>query len=299
MSDTDPGTPPRTAQWRPSNDVEDRLLDAATAGDLAEMLRIVAGAPLLLPGFEDVDAAYPDEDRRRLMTRARDGVPYVLAFTSPETLHRTVEADGWRLTTLTELAGGIPEGWGLAIDPATPVVVLVQPEAVADLVPTRASVAHFVPANEVERLLTEALVSPDPQVALDVLVISSVIVPVRAIEVDGVPTVAVFTSPERYDDFLAGRDLDVRTVTMDLVAVLRQWPGPEYRLGVNLGSPISLSLRGERVAELLRYAENLAHRLRERPPAGTAEAAPERPDTTAPPLPPVRGDIGDLLRGSG
>lgn len=299
MSDTGPGTPPRTAQWRPSNDVEDRLLDAATAGDLAEMLRIVAGAPLLLPGFEDADAAYPDEERRRLMTRARDGVPYVLAFTSPETLHRTVEADGWRLTTLTELAGGIPEGWGLAIDPATPVVVLVQPEAVADLVPTRASVADFVPANEVERLLTEALVTPDPQVALDVLVISSVIVPVQAIEVDGVPTVAVFTSPERYDDFFAGRDLDVRTVTMDLVAVLRQWPGREYRLGVNLGSPISLSLRGERVAELLRYAENLALRLREGPPPGAAEAAPERPDTTAPPLPPVRGDIGDLLRGSG
>jgi hypothetical protein len=307
-TDLDAGTAPQPSGWRPANDGERRLLAAAKADDLEEMMRVLAGVPLLLPGYRDTDPETPsslDGPSQRLLTRARDGVPYVLAFTSPETLHRTVDADGWRVTTLTELTGGIPEGWGLAVNPATPVVVLVTPEALPTLVPTRASLARFVPANEIERLVSEALVVPDPDVALGALVISTVIVPVQALDVDGVLTVPVFTSPERYEEFLDGRQIDVPTATADLVAVLRQWPGPDYRLGINLGSPISMSLRGERVPELLRYAETLAARLHDRTPGEARSSA--RPvgtvvgttaeDTDPPPDPMNHGDIGDVLRG--
>lgn len=284
--------------WLPANDVEHRLHDAALVGDVAEMMRILAGAPLLVPGFEDT----PSESRQRLLTRELDGVPYLLVFTSPEGLHRTVTADGWRMTNLTELAGNTPAGWGLGFNPTTPIVLLVAPEEVPTLVPTAASVADFLPANDVERELRDALIAPEPDVALAVLVTARVIVPTQALDVDGELTVPVFTSAERYDDFLGGHDLDVPTTSMDLVAVLQQWPGPEYRLRVNPGTPIELSLRGDRIGQLLTYAVGLAHRLRDNPPASPPAARPAPPPPAPPPDEPElpwRGDIGDVLRGSG
>ncbi|MEJ3743594.1 SseB family protein [Actinomycetes bacterium KLBMP 9797] len=285
------------AAWLPANDVEHRLHEAALVGDLAEMMRVLAGAPLLVPGFKDS----PSESRQRLLTRELDGVPYLLVFTSPEGLHRTVTADGWRVTNLTELAGNTPAGWGLGFNPTTPIVLLVAPDEVPTLVPTAASVADFLPANEVERGLRDALIVPEPDVALALLVTATVIVPTQALTVDGELTVPVFTSPERHDDFLGSHHLDLPTTSMDLVAVLRQWPGPEYRLRVNPGSPIELSLPGERVSKLLQYAVELAQRMRDDPP-------PPAPPTAARPAPPApadepelpwRGDIGDVLRGSG
>lgn len=250
--------------WQPANDVEHRLHEAAALDDVAEMMRILAGVPLLVPGFRDTaDAADP---RQRLLTRDRDGVPYLLVFTSPEGLHATVAADGWRQTNLTELAGETPAGWGLAVNPVTPIVVLVAPELVPTLVPTRANMAGFVPANDVERALRDALVEPAADVALAVLLTARVLVPTQAMDVDGVLTVPVFTSPERYDDFFAGRGIDTPTTELDLVAVLQRWPGPEYRLAVNPGSAIELALRGERVPELLRHAQALASQLNDEPP---------------------------------
>ncbi|MDQ7907784.1 SseB family protein [Phytohabitans sp. ZYX-F-186] len=292
--------------WRPANDVEERLSAAATAGDLPEMLRILAGAPLLVPGLRDGTA---EEQRQRLFTRDREGVPYVLVFTSPEGLYRAVATDGWRVTNMTELVGGVPAGYGLAFNPATPIVVLVEPETVPTLVPTAASTADFVPANEGERLLRDALIAPDADLALGVLVTARVLAPTRAVDIDGVLTVPVFTSTERYDEFVAGWDIDLPTRSLDLVAVLQHWPGPEYRLGVNLGSPIELSLRGERVPELLRYAVSLAHRLRQQPPpdravprqspsVSTAAGATRTPDEPEPePGPSENGNIADVLRG--
>jgi SseB protein N-terminal domain len=311
-----------TTPWTPANDVERELHDAVAGGELADVVQVLALAPLFLPGFPstgDSDAA----PRQRLLTRERDGVPYVLVFTSPEALYRIVRTDGWRQTTLQEVAGGIPQGWGLAVNPATPVVVLIPPEDLAGLVPTEAGMAGFEPANEVERLIRDALVAPDPDVLMDVLVTARVLASTQAVLMGGLPTVPVFTSPERYADCFGGRDtagagrssdegarpdpakadMDVPTVTIDLVAALRQWPGSDHRLAVNPGSPIAITLRGDRIPDLLGHAVELTRRLDRRPTPGGAAVVVvpthrEESDDD-PPMPVPPGDIADLLRGPG
>lgn len=233
--------------WTPGNDVERGMLEAR---DLAEILGILATAPLFLPGFADP---------HRVLTRERDGAPYLLVFTSVAGLERTVRAEGWRQTSLAELVRAWPEGHGLAVNPATPIGVLVTPDQVPGLLPNPVS---FAPANEVEHLIREALLRPDGDVLLDVLVTARVIVPTRAVEVDGVWTVPVFTSTERWADFVDATGLSPATVTLDLVAVLQRWPDPTYRLAVNLGSTIGFTVGGERVPGLLAHAAALAQRGR-------------------------------------
>ncbi|WP_165485350.1 SseB family protein [Protofrankia symbiont of Coriaria ruscifolia] len=280
--------------WAPVNDVERRLLAAVDAGDLAEVLGIVAVVPLYLPGFPDVPGG-----GQRLLTKGRDGVPYLLVFTSAEALLRVVDADGWRQTTLPELVRTWPdlgpEPWGLAVNPATPIGVLVPPEEVPTLLPAMDALASFVPANEVERLLRDALAALDGDVLLDVLVTSHVIVPTRAVEVEGAWMVPVFTSPRRCVEYLGEFGIDVPTVNLDLVAVLRRWPGADHRLAVNPGSPIGFSIDGDRVPGLLAHATALAHRLR----AESSSAGPSPAADPPEPAAPIPGHIGDILRGQG
>ncbi|MFI6761333.1 SseB family protein [Micromonospora sp. NPDC050417] len=294
----EPGTDRPETPWAPANEVERRLRDAADSGDLPGLMGVLASAPLYLPGFRDDEPV--DRERQRLLTRDRDGVPYLPVFTSPEALHRTVTADGWRATSLPELARTTPAGWGLAINPVSPVGVLIAPDKVAELVPDAAVLANFVPANELERLLRDALAVLDGEVLLDLLVTARVTVPTQALDVDGVPTIPVFTSSERYADFFAGRSLDLSTLTLDLIAVVRQWPGGDVRLAVNPGSPIAISLGGDRVRGLLAYAIELARRTEQpaSPPPATSGTSGPTPPMPEPPIPQQRaGGIADLLRG--
>lgn len=295
-----------TSAWAPANDVERELEQAVGGGDIRAVMRILAVAPLVVPGFRDETEG--EGGRQRLLTRERDGVPYLLVFTSPEALYRATPADGWRETTLTEVVEGTPDGWGLAINPVTPIGVLIKPEDVADLVPTKRIMRDFTPANEVERLLRDALTTPDLGVLLDVLVTAQVMVPQQALEMDGVLVVPVFTSVERYEDCLGGHDLDIPVVTMDFIAVLRQWPGDDHRLAVNPGSPIGITLPGERVPQLVAYAEDLVRRrlgadsVPPPPPPPVAPFGGPEPPLGDPEPPPVElppGGIGGALRGEG
>jgi hypothetical protein len=299
--DHDGGQAPgeETSSWTPANDVERELQEAVGAGDIGAVMRILAVAPLVVPGYRDEPDAQPG--RQRLLTRERDGVPYLLVFTSPEALHRAVPADGWRATTLTEVVSGTPDGWGLAVNPVTPIGVLVKPEDVPELVPTTRTMRDFTPANEVERLLRDALVAPDAEVLLDVLVTAQVIVPTRALELDGVLAVPVFTSVDRYEECLGGRDLDIPVVTLDFISVLRQWPDDDHRLAVNPGSPIGITLPGERVRHLVAYAEQLVRRRL----GGDTESPPPVPPVAPfggvepPPIELPPGGVGGALRGEG
>ncbi|WP_281904499.1 SseB family protein [Phytohabitans aurantiacus] len=277
--------------WEPVNDVERDLVVATGAGDLQRVMSILASAQLYLPGYRPSAS----DERQRIVTKERDGVPYVLVFTSPEALHRVIPADGWHPVTLAELVRRTPDGWGVAVDPVTPVGVVIPPDDLKALLPQPAGMAGFVPANDTERLIREALTELAGDVLLDVLVTARVIVPTQALEIDGVPVVAVFTSPDRYDDFLDGLPSPVPTVSMDLVAVLRQWPDEEHRLAVNPGSPIAIVLGGDRVPGLLAHAVELAQRRRPaRPPLVVAAFEEEHePDL------PVSDNIADLLRGGG
>jgi SseB protein N-terminal domain len=251
---------PREGRWTPGNEVDEALLTAARAGDVAEALGIVAMAPLYLPGVDEAPGA-----GQRLLTKDREGVPYLLVFTSVPTLHRVIGRDGWRSTTLAELVRAWPDltgrPLGLAINPATPVAILVAAEDVAGLLPPVD--AGFEPANDTERGLRDALEAPDGGMLLDLLATSRVLVTTRAVQVGGVWLVPVFTSPQRCTDFLAPLP-PVQVHEMYLIEVLSQWPGPEYQLAVNPGSSIGFSLDGALVPGLLAHAAGLARRLRGR-----------------------------------
>jgi hypothetical protein len=293
-----------TPGWQPFNDTERRLLDAVLAGDVAVAMGIIASVPLFLPGFSEDDAGLV-HTRQRLVSSAREDGPYLLVFTSPETLHGAVPADGWRVTSLTELSRGTPVGWGLAINPTTPTCVLIAPERVHSLVPAPEDLNHFVPADDGEGLLRDAMLALDSAVLLDVLVTRRVVVVTRALEIDGVVAIAVFTSRRRFEEFRTDLDLDLPTEDADLVDVLRRWPDPGVRLAVNPGSPIAFGLGGEKLPGLLAHAARLAagRERAEGPqapviaPAVLPLPAPGAPPVEPPPQP--QGSVADLLRGAG
>jgi len=259
-------SPPQDGRWVPANELEEALQAAAAAGDRGQVMGLLATAPLYLPGVEDRPGA-----GQRLLTKDREGVPYLLVFTSVQTLHRVIRRDGWRLTTLAELVRAWPDltggRWGLAINPATPVGVLVAPDHVASLLPTG---SDFEPVNDTERLLREALTTPDGTMLLGALVTSRVLVASRAVQVDGVWIVPVFTSPQRCTEFLTLLPNPIPVHEMSLVEVLSQWPNPEYRLVVNPGSSLAFSLSGDMVARLRAHIA-----VQGAPPSGSAR--PTRP----------------------
>jgi hypothetical protein len=250
-------TGPADHKWTPGNEADEALLAAARTGDLAQMLGIVATAPLYLPGLDDAPGG-----GQRMLTVDRGGVPYLLIFTSVATLRRTLGRDGWRETTLPELVRawpGLTGGrWGLAINPGTPVVIAVAPDDVAGLMP---AVAGFDPANGTERLLRDALGAPDGALLIDVLATCRVQVPARALQVGDEWLVPVFTSPQRCAEFLDRLPVTVDVHEMFLLEVLTQWPGVDYSLAVNPGSAIGFSLPGNVVPGLLAHASKLAQRL--------------------------------------
>jgi hypothetical protein len=238
----------------PADDVERALLATSQAGDVGDVMAIVATTPLYLPSV-----GITGENGQRLFTKNRDGVPYVLAFTSVPTMQRVVGHDGWRATSLAELVRAWPTpAWGLAINPGTPIVVVVAPPEVPDLLP---AVDGFQPENDAERLLRDALAVPDGAVLLDVLATSRVHLPTKAVNIDGEWVVPVFTSQRRCTEFLNAFSLTVGMREMYLVEVFSRWPGPEYRLAVNLGSAMGFSLPGTMVPGLFAHAMDLAQQL--------------------------------------
>ncbi|HEY7225964.1 MAG TPA: SseB family protein [Micromonosporaceae bacterium] len=243
--------------WTPANEADAALLTAARTGDLAQMMGIIATAPLYLPGFDEVPGA-----GQRMLTMDRDGVPYLLVFTSVQTLQRMMRRDGWRETTLAELVRRWPEltggHWRLAVNPGTPVLVAVAPADVAGLLP---AVDRFDPANGTERLLRDALGAPDGELLMDVLAACRVRVTARAVQVGDEWFVPVFTSAQRCAEFLDRLPVTVDVHELFLVEVLDQWPGPEYWLAVNPGATIGFSLPGEMVPGLLAHARQLGQRL--------------------------------------
>jgi hypothetical protein len=237
-------------RWVPANEAEEALQAAVRLGDRAQVMGILATVPLYLPGVPERPGA-----GQRLFTVNRDNVPYLLVFTSVPTLHRVIRQDGWRQTSLAELVRAWPTltggRWGLAINPATPVGVLVLPDQVAGLLP---AVDGVEPANETERALRDALARPDGGALLDVLTGGRVLVLARAIQVGSVWAVPVFTSPQRCAEFLALLPTPVPVHEWELADIYAQWPGPQYRLAVNPGSSLAFSLSGTMVAALLAQA---------------------------------------------
>jgi hypothetical protein len=136
-----------------------------------------------------------------------------------------------------------------------------------------------VAANELEVAMTEVLAQGNLALLLDLLVFARVLLPtLRPVEGPAVlddpefpwcalplspdrpvdePAVGVFTSPERLAEAAAGAS--VPTVEVSLLEAALAWPGPEYALLVNPGSPLRARLPGDQVAALAEWARISAY----------------------------------------
>ncbi|MDL4815851.1 SseB family protein [Actinomadura opuntiae] len=107
---------PRTAG--PSGtDLETALVEARERGDQQSYLRLLARATLYLPASGD-----PTAEHRFATAQFGDGT-FVLAFTSPEAMNRSLQGQAvhHREATLSELSRHWPHpDWQLAIDPGLP-----------------------------------------------------------------------------------------------------------------------------------------------------------------------------------
>ncbi|WP_239126786.1 SseB family protein [Asanoa siamensis] len=110
--------------FRPANDVEESLLNAAGEGSTDTFLSTLLLARVLLPVSPDSKpGTQPGGDGFVWRTETIDGEPYVVVFTSPE---RMSEHPGATTETVTvkfvRLINSWPqEDWSFAVNPGTPV----------------------------------------------------------------------------------------------------------------------------------------------------------------------------------
>jgi hypothetical protein len=239
--------------WSPANETERTLGAAIEAGDAERYTRLLAGAPLYLP-------AYPDG--HRLVTYVRDGQTYVVVYTSPEALRRAADERiaGWRVTSLVEVVANRPDlDWGVTVSPTTPIGTYLTPDTLREMFAAIGPDDLFRPANAVETAMYLGRRDGDPALVLDALVLATVLVPTSADGrwrvTDG--TLPVFTSGARVLEAL-GDGVDTRPVEM--MAVLRGWPGEASRLDVNPSSAIPATFTAAQIRDLETWAGHLARR---------------------------------------
>lgn len=119
--------------WRPANPLEERLLQASTAGDAAAAAALLHGAQLCLPLTAAASAG--DESPAWPTVSAADRT-WIVAYTSIESLHvgSAGALEHARATSLPELAAGWPDhSWGLVINPGLPAQVTLDAAALARL----------------------------------------------------------------------------------------------------------------------------------------------------------------------
>jgi hypothetical protein len=135
-----PSSAPATAKgtqpaFKPANDLEQQLLDAA-GGGLDLSLSILLLAKVLLPVADGADPAVrPGDPVFQWRTDKRDGNPCVSVFTSPELLAAhlggPVPAHGVRFVQL--IRSWPDPSWSLTVNPGTPIEVTLPPAQIATL----------------------------------------------------------------------------------------------------------------------------------------------------------------------
>ncbi|MGK5556040.1 SseB family protein [Actinomadura kijaniata] len=133
---------------------------------------------------------------------------------------------------------------------------------------------EFQPANDVERALLHAAATNDHDLFLQTLADAEVLVPVpedmdyalrpgkpgfpwQTREIDGVPAVPVYTSPER---LVEAEGAATGSVTLPFTGVLRYWPHPNWMLAINSGAPAGGTILAEQLPGLAAWADQRAAR---------------------------------------
>lgn len=205
--------------------------------------------------------------------------------------------DCYATTNYDELAAKRPDPeWRLAINAGLPIDAYVSIDSVRDAVlgieriPLAEEVldpeagagavvsvaADFRPANDTEVAMEFALRERDVDALTDVLVVSDVLVPTgepvsgpeaiasrdfpwRPTELDGEPTIPVFTSPERLIEAVPG---PTASVWVPFVTLAENWPHLGVQLAVNPNSAIEFLFPGEGVPNFVNWAAEMAQQGR-------------------------------------
>ncbi|GAA0437514.1 hypothetical protein GCM10009531_29660 [Actinoplanes capillaceus] len=128
--------------------------------------------------------------------------------------------------------------------------------------------AEFVPANDVERELQDAVDTGNTDVFLSTLLLAKVMVPVASHsrpgsapgesgfaflpeEVEGERYLIVFTSKDRLSEHFGE---PTRTVGVRFYELIRNWPDPAWSFAVNPGTPVGAKYPGAQIIALANWA---------------------------------------------
>jgi len=272
----------RTAGGRgrflPANPVETELVRAA---DEESLVKALIGADLLLPVPAGTDpAARPSRPGFPWQPGEIDGAPAVPAFTSPERLVDAIGQVDYVRVPFPIVARHWPEpNWTLAINPGTPASATL-PGQQLPLVSAWSDQllidrpGSFTPQNELEHRLHDAAQRRDAETFFGLLASAQVMIPAdpdtpwgarpgepdfpwHPVPLKGEPSIMAFTSP-RWMHEAVGQS---RFVMPDFRELAANWPEHGWSLVLNPGTPIDLTVPGDR----LRAAVTPAEPLRARP----------------------------------
>ena len=261
----------------PANPVESTMLHALSDQNRQGYVRALTSAELYLPTADPAGPAF--------VTWSHGAATYLPVFTSISALTRWAgPGTGFRALECRALADSWPSSEiRVAVNPNLPIGAVLSIDEVRNTMSEELrhsgdgavddeEFVEFEPANAVEHALAAAMGEVDLDAYFDALVACPVVVPVEwqvsgpeAIEhpgfpwldltVGGVPTIPVFTSTLRLAETFPAQ---TPWVSIDFVAVTRNWPNLGYSLVVNPGSPIEVVLPGERISELTEWAKDLS-----------------------------------------
>jgi SseB protein N-terminal domain len=287
------------ATFTPLDEEERHLFEAASRGDRKEFLRTLLGVrQIWVPVVEGGDLMLaPGRPGFQWYVDDSSGRPVVPLYTGPG---RMKDAMGGHPFVLSDLAkvlrfwpdpalelvvnGGTPIGASIAGDRVTAMAAQVDADAAARLA------TDFPAQSDAERQMFD--VRHDPDMVVKVLMDTTVFLPVwsrtppavqtrpgdalfpwSAVPVRGRPSVLAFTS----FDWMKAAVGTTGFVMPTFAELIAGWPGHDWSVSVNPGTPIELMLSGEQIRALAAVA---AGRVAEdMPPPRVPEDGPPQPVT--------------------
>ncbi len=264
--------PAARGRFLPANPVETELVRAA---DEESLVKALIGAELLLPVPPGTDtAARPSRAGFPWQPGEIDGTPAVPAFTSPERLVDAIGQVDYVRVPFPIVARHWPDlGWTLAINPGTPASATLTGQQLPlvsswtdQLLAERPEA--FAPQNELEQRLYEAAQRRDAETFFGLLASAQVMIPAdpdtpwgaqpsepdfpwQPVPLKGEPSIMAFTSPRWMHEAVG----QCRFVMPDFRELAASWPENGWSLALNPGTPIDLTVPGDRLRAAVAPAE--------------------------------------------
>lgn len=264
------------AGFEPQNEVEERLFDAVLRQDREAFFKVLLGGQVLMPVQTDTPwGTRPDDAEFPWQPVPVQNRPSIMVFTSLKWMHDAVGQCRFVMPEVHDLVAAWPmdQGWGLVLNPGTPIDAVVPGDQIHGLAAgvlsdTEPEPPAFEPGNRIDQDLHEAAEAGDTDSFLRVLFSANVLVPIPPqTPLEASPaspgfsweaalrdpaSVQVFTSVARLKEVL-GQDA-ARFVYADFRDLIAAWPDPSWTMLLNPGTRIGASLAGDQVTALSEWA---------------------------------------------